>query len=145
MIPESASRFHGLEEFWDFLVGDEIGSGCYRTVYNLNHDYDHVLKVEKDVRCFTNIREWETWNNAPPAVAKWLAPCYRISDNGRFLLQKRTKPIKFEELPAKCPAFLGDRKTGNFGWYENRVVCHDYGITYPTFPMRMVKGRWYRE
>ena len=45
------------------------------------------------------------------------------------MLQKKTEPLRAEEIPGRVPKFLADLKPSNFGWLNDRVVCHDYGLT----------------
>lgn len=135
-----------LRDFWNLIVGDRIGSGCYRDVYECLLDPSLVVKVEKDVSCFHNVREWANWQELceAPAWRKWVAPCEAISPQGKYLLQSRTKPVTLSALPEKVPAFFTDKKVGNWGRLpDGRVVCHDYALLLPSFPLRMVKAKFW--
>lgn len=137
-----------FRDFWRLMTDEpELGSGQYRIVYGLRHLPDLVVKVEKEEGCFHNIREWDTWQTVQyqKTRAQWLAPCVAISPCGLFLLQKRTTPVTLKELPEKVPAFLTDRKVGNFGRIDRRIVCHDYAFTIVDLSVRMVKAKWWRE
>lgn len=131
---------------WKLLVKEKLGEGQYRSVYALEHMPDHVLKVEKHEGCFANVKEWDVWTDCreAPNWVEWLAPCLAISGKGRFLIQERTKPVVMEQLPKKIPAFLTDRKVGNWGRLKNgRIVCHDYGMVISNLSLRMSNANWW--
>ena len=123
------------EEFLAFMLGERLGTGQYRVVYQANWDPDLVVKIEHyaSERVFSNVCEWTIWNElkAFGKPRKWLAPCHFISQDGNFLVQRKVEPLtKPEQMPKKIPAFLQDCHLGNFGLYEGRVVCHDYAFTH---------------
>lgn len=132
-------------DLFDLVRGEKLGEGTGRVVYVFAPDPTLVIKFETGGRSFQNILEWDTWNCYAlcNAVAKWLAPCVRISENGSILLQKRTRPIRKEELPAKVPTWAMDLKQGNWGLYEGRPVMHDYGLIRSQLPNRLVKADWW--
>jgi hypothetical protein len=117
---------------FNMLCGRRLGSGINRDVFVCALDPTLVVKVEPDVehRSFANVLEhgnWEAFCDTKE-VAKWLAPCVRMSPCGLILLQKRVTPLRRSELPERVPNFLTDLKLENFGLYEGRVVCCDYSI-----------------
>lgn len=113
------------DTFW-MLCEEQIGQGIGRTVYSSRILKDCVVKVESNSGSFQNIIEWETWNRVKETpFAKWFAPCEWISPNGIVLVMKRTTPIA--KYPEKMPVFLTDFKKTNYGLYNKKVVCHDYG------------------
>lgn len=136
---------YDFNELWDELVGDCIGEGAYRKVYELRHSKDKIIKVEQNVGAFHNVREWTLWHEARwiPGVSEWLAPCVSISKNGNYLIQRKTTPVALEDMPATCPRFLTDRKIQNFGWYNGKIVAHDYALMNIEFGKRQVKGQWW--
>lgn len=112
------------------LCGELLGSGISRQVYSCPMNEDVVIKLELTAEYHQNVIEWETWHAARQhvkAVVRYLAPCHHISDCGRWLVQARTSPIPAGRYPAKMPKFLTDFKRANYGRFEGRVVCHDYG------------------
>ena len=122
--------------YHDLLCGDLIGEGCSRIVYECGYAKSCVVKISKNIDRLSsdNILEWEIWqmvkfmNND---VSKWLAPCMKISDNGRILIQKKTKPLtdkQWNDLK-ELPRFLTDVKRSNFGMYNGRICTHDYAFT----------------
>ena len=116
------------EDFFRTFAGDRIGNGVYRCVYEYLPDASLVLKVETDPHSFANIIENRTWNNVKDhKIAKFFAPCIFISPRGQFLIQKRTRALDGRNMPKKIPALIDDTHTDNWGIFENRVVCHDYG------------------
>lgn len=122
------------------LVGECIGSGASRHTYALPHDDTLVLKVEHSGCTFHNQMEyliWEEMRNWP--IKDWFAPCVNIDGYGNVLIQKRTEPFdSHSDFKAALqrtrggviPAVFDDVHWGNFGMYDGRVVCHDYGYTH---------------
>lgn len=152
MANDRFSRFEiGIGHLSDALcafVGDYIGSGCYRHVFEYAPDPKNwVVKLEGGDRSFANVIEWELWREVDGSPAsKFFAPCGLISPGGGLLLQRRTKPLDLSKLPEKVPYFFGDLKPGNYGMIGRRIVCHDYGNHMiadgiPANP-RMVKAKW---
>lgn len=120
------------------LLGEKIGSGTYRAVYQHNWDKDYVIKIEpKSTEC--NMTEYMLWDeirglkNELTWVKDWFAPVLWMSPNGKILCMQKTSEFpknKKLERPLEIPAFLTDIKWNNFGWIGNRFVCHDYGFLY---------------
>ena len=122
--------------YHDLLCGDLLSEGCSRIVYECGYDESCVVKISKDIDRLSsdNVLEWEIWqmvkymNNDVP---KWFAPCIKISDNGRILIQKKTKPLtdkQWNDLK-ELPRFLTDVKRSNFGMYKGHICTHDYAFT----------------
>jgi len=127
------------------LCGPKLGEGLHRTVFLCAFDPTLVIKVENtDWPEHKNIAEFNNWqeNCDAPTFGKWLAPCVRISPEGRVLIQKRTEPIHHRDLPAMLPAFLTDIKQENFGWYDGRIVAHDYPRLNGPLSKRLRKADW---
>lgn len=141
-VPYSVYR-----EVYRILIGDKIGSGSRREVYEYAPDPTRfVVKVECDEQSFQNIKEWETWQSVKDTkYARWFAPCHTIGPNGIVLIQRRSFPA--ERYPARMPAFLCDFKTQNYGLIDGKFVCHDYGIMtcLANFGLtkRMVSAKWW--
>lgn len=119
------------------FVGDLIGEGASRSVYELLGNDSHVLKVERTGLTFHNQTEWLIWDEAKDwVIADWFAPCVSIESWGTALVQKRTKPFEtlneFRDALQKTrggllPKIFSDTHYENFGMLNDRVVCHDYG------------------
>lgn len=131
------------------LIGEEIGSGVYRTTYVYNLDHSYVIKAEPlNTQC--NVVEYLLWQEIKELsgslewVKDWFAPVKWISPNGRLLVMKRTKQIKSRKKPDKVPKFLWDVKEDNFGWIDGKYVCHDYGQFYNfiNYPKGMKSIEW---
>lgn len=121
-----------LDEFEDLFCGPRQNGGSARRVHIFKPDPTLVIKIEdREYASFQNILEWSVWyeNQWNPEVTRWLAPCVRISRNGRVLLQKRTSPIRLPELPAQVPVWASDLQHGNWGILDGQPVMHDYGFT----------------
>lgn len=117
-------------DFNNLFVGDRIGAGYSRTVYEHALDPNLVIKIETaDTRDFANPSEWNLWRQSAdyPEVRRWLAPCLHISPNGTVLIQARTTPVK--RMPKELPDFFTDVKLANLGLYKGRIVVHDYALT----------------
>lgn len=140
------SAFH-FEETFNLMCGDLLGEGIHRKVFEFRFDNTLVIKIEQDHSTFANIREWQTWTDCQywAKVADWLAPCVDISPSGTIMLQKRVTPLrKSDTLPEKLPAWMTDIKPQNFGWYQNRLVCHDYPqlLTNMSTKLKPVTWEW---
>lgn len=116
-----------------------LGSGISRQVYTCTLDPQKwVVKVEMEAHgYFQNVREYAVWESVRwnKNIARWFAPIHNISDNGRFMVQERTRPVRVEELRKrlpKVPTFFSDLKSDNWGWLGKRIVCHDYGTALTT-------------
>lgn len=144
------SRDRVYEDAFNLLCGRKLGAGIHRDVFECALDPTLVVKVEINddrVRNFANVKEyenWTVWRDVEP-IARWLAPCDRLSFDGRILLQKRVEPIKKSEAPTALPTFLTDVKYENYGWYDGRIVCIDYAflVTDASAKKRSVKELWW--
>lgn len=119
-----------LNEFFKMFTGEELGGGMSRKVYQHPFDSSLVIKMEDSTHHFQNVIEWEIWQQFGhvKSVGKWLAPCVAISESGTFLIQKKALDLRPGEHPKRLPTWIGDHKLANFGMYEGRVVCRDYGL-----------------
>lgn len=133
------------------FIGELIGKGASREVYNFCYDVTKIIKVELAGTSFNNVEEWEIWrsllDNGQEDLQKWFAPCRAISPCGVYLIQARTTPISKEQLPAKVPSFLTDLKIENWGMFEGRPVCHDYAnnLIRANVTARMRKAEWWSQ
>lgn len=119
------------------FVGDKIGSGASRDVYEIAHDPSIVMKVERSARTFHNQTEFLIWQEMKDwPIADWFAPCIDIDSYGNVLLQRRTEGFESErEFRAAItrtrggyiPKVFDDIHFANFGILDGRVTCHDYG------------------
>jgi len=137
------------KELWGLVAyPDRIGRGTAREVFANRLDPDTVWKVEDTGRSFQNVNEWEYWKHVELSeMSLWLAPCVAVSATGSILLQKRTYPVPIGDLPKKVPAVFTDLKTSNWGMYDGRVVCHDYGklLLDANADMKLRKADWWEE
>lgn len=130
-----------LEEFATFMIGDLLGRGSARTVFDHPYDQTKVIKVENTINTFQNMMEWQIWQDFKfcDEVSRWLAPCHYISHSGTFLIMDKARDLLPEEVPKRLPQFLTDHKPENFGILEDRVVCRDYGLVIFTLETKMRK------
>lgn len=113
------------------VLGAHLGDGQFRSVFEWLPRRGVVAKLENGAASFHNVTEHAVWSEVKGSpLAKWFAPVVEISACGIILLQARTKPLKESErklFPKRVPAIFHDIKPTNWGWYQGRVVCHDYG------------------
>ncbi len=132
---------HTDRELANAIMGDMLGEGAFRRVYAHAMDPELVVKVEAGARCFQNIIEWSVWQEATDNLRRWLAPCVAISPQGSVLFQRRCEPLRVSELPGRVPSILTDLKISNWGLFQGRPVCLDYGFI-PLQTWRLVKESW---
>lgn len=115
------------KEFFEFVCGDLLGCGIHRVVFEYKPDPTCVIKYQYQPG-FENMKEWELWDGLQlTPISDWLAPCVSISENGIWMVQKRTKPLPDNyKYPDRVPRFMTDLKRANFGIYKGRLVSHDY-------------------
>ena len=133
-------------DLFRLVVGERIGGGISREVYEFRPNNDLIIKFDTNSRSFQNVSEWETWGWVRGTrMARWFAPCVQISPCGTVLLQRRCEPLQKKQIPRKLPAFLCDFKPENFGLLEGKVVCLDYGTAWScirSVPKQLVKVDW---
>lgn len=131
------------------LIGEEIGRGAFRIVFECPFDDSIVIKSAFDERGVqSNIIENKIWREIEYAehLAKWFAPVVAISGNGRFLVMKKARmSTDRKEFPAKVPHFFTDTKYQNYGFIGDQLVCIDYGSTIISQGMtkRQTKADWW--
>ncbi|EJG0960995.1 hypothetical protein C4G95_RS18335 [Vibrio parahaemolyticus] len=120
-------------ELEKFLIGMKLGEGRDREVFELDTDSTAVIKVAKGFNGIAaNINEWQMWNACYNGqfyadLKRWLAPCITISECGKYLAMRRTTTVSAKQAPTVVPAIFYDTILANIGWYEDRIVFHDYG------------------
>ena len=131
----------------ELAVGKPMGEGISRKVYEWLPDPTLVAKVECRRQSFANIEEYHVWQAVEETkAAEWFAPVVQLAGHGSILLQRRTKPVTMDQLPARIPSFFTDLKVGNFGMLDGRIVCHDYGVNLlreKSMTIRLVKADWW--
>ena len=114
-------------DLFRLLCGELIGEGQFRKVFACNIMPDCVVKIDTRSN-WSNVGEMEMWDELRGSpLARWLAPVEWLSAGGIWLIQKRTQPIKAEQLPRRIPDIFADLKPENWGLLKGRPVCHDYG------------------
>lgn len=121
------------DDAFTLFCGNRLGGGMTRVVYEFGYGKsDFVIKCEAG-QGHQNSMEfavWKTVSDEHKSLMRWFAPCTHISDFGRWLIQRRTRPVTIDELRKelpKVPAFFSDMKVGNWGRLGKQIVCHDYG------------------
>lgn len=131
-------------EFLSLCLGECLGEGVSRKVYNFTLNDIYVVKVEIDTafNVKQNLLEWDFWqqNVDNKSVTDWLAPVVAVSACGTFLVQRKVTPIPHDyQLPTHLPTFLNDIKVQNFGLLDGKFVCVDYGM-YTVIPNTKMKS-----
>lgn len=112
---------------FSFILGEKLGEGETRAVYEYAFDPNWVVKIAKR-HPNDNILEFDIWHLIKGTTeSKWFAECKWLSPSGHLMLQRKTKPIKY--LPDLLPNVFTDIKLNNFGKIGNQVVCHDYAFS----------------
>lgn len=115
-------------------LGDYLGEGFRRIVYAHKDDPELVIKFLKNIEDDHNRIEFENWQILKDTEkGRWLTPCVSLSEDGRFLIQKRVKVT--DEAPENVPDWIqilgdwsfGGNKSKHWGIYEGRIVLIDYG------------------
>lgn len=133
------------KDLFSLIIGDKIGSGIGRTVYENRINSDTVIKIEEE--SYQNIKEWEFWQDVQYSdISKWFAPCLSISPCGIFLVQTKCEPLPKKMYPRKLPKFMADIKYENFGYLNGKIVCFDYGTIYTKLiantSKKMIDVKW---
>jgi hypothetical protein len=131
------------------MVGERIGNGTYRSVYNYNLDDKYVIKLEKE-NTDCNIIEYTLWQEIQCLkgnlawVKDWFAPVLWCSPNGKVLVMEKTKWVDGKTPPQEVPDFFTDIKENNFGWIGSKFVCHDYGFLFRfvKYTKKFRKANW---
>jgi hypothetical protein len=121
-------------DIYGLIVGEKIGSGLFRDVYEYVDRKDLVVKIAKDTRGnICNSIEFQVWSevmyfkNELEEIKNWFAPVESISTNCCVLIMKRTQEKPNKKRPDLLPKLLVDTHYDNFGWIGDKFVCHDYG------------------
>lgn len=115
-------------EAFNLLCDKQVATGSARTVYNSELNQDWIIKIEDRAGSFQNVIEWQTWNRVNNTKwSRWFAPCYYISPCGAILIMARTTEPQLKDYPTMMPVYLSDLKYSNYGMFEGKLVCHDYG------------------
>lgn len=116
-----------IMDTYRFFLGEKLGEGCSRAVYDYVFDKNWVVKIALTFP-YDNVLEHDIWHIVKDTDdSKWFAESKWISPSGHLLLQRKTKPCI--ELPDKLPDFFTDIKPSNFGYVGKQLVCHDYAYS----------------
>lgn len=118
------------EDLFSLFVGKKVGIDVARDYYLCAFDSRYIIKVERLMGSFQNIKEWQCWQAIQNSRYRNLfAPCKSISPNGFVLVQERTSPmLPGIEIPYDFSMF-DEIDYDNFGVIDGRVVAHNYALT----------------
>lgn len=132
------------------IIGKPLGEGLSRNVfeYNLNPE-KYVIKLET-TNYRSNASEIILWNEIQGLkgplswVKDWFAPILWHSPNSLVLVMERTYQDPNRKKPDRIPSFFQDVAERNFGWLNNKFVCHDYGSIYGfiKYSNKFKKANW---
>lgn len=125
---EITQNLFSLTDLMRLCLGDKIGEGQYRVVFDFDLIPDTVIKWDKNGVPSCNWNEYNVYNAMKDTkFKKWFAPIVGISPGGEFLLMKKARPITdSDKLPKRLPNFFTDIKRQNFGYIGDQLVCVDY-------------------
>lgn len=116
-----------IMDTFSFILGEKLGEGQTRSVYDYALDPNWVVKIAKR-HPNDNVLEFDIWHLIKDTQeSKWFAECKFLSPSGHLMLQRKTKPII--KLPVLLPNVFTDIHLRNFGKIGNQVVCHDYAYS----------------
>jgi hypothetical protein len=125
------------------LVGQRIGGGGAREVFEVKNDSAAVIKVAAQYP-LTNFIEWLIWNWV--RETHWrsaFGECHTISPSGRYLIMERLDDVpesRKAETPT-LPSFVGDVWANNFGVNATGVIkARDYASANMTKLVRNDSG-----
>lgn len=136
-------------ELANFFLGDYIGCGISRYVFNFAHNSKYVVKVDaSDLNA--NVLENDIWDRVKndPKLNSWFAPVVSLSRCGRIMLQQKCKTGVSDNLyPKFVPEFFQDKKYENWGMYRGKIVCFDYPSVKMFNPTRfkLVKSNFWHD
>lgn len=115
-------------DFFNMFCGDMLGYGCSRWVFKYQLEDNLVIKIDMSDHN-ANVIEYDVWQSVRDTeFAKWFAPCIRLSQCGRVLIQNRGYKKDHKYYPEKIPAFFTDIKIDNFRFVGKQLVCIDYAL-----------------
>ena len=126
------------------LLGNIVGVGSNRVVYENLNDSNSVIKVQrpktlKKNNTLSNVIEWNIWNRYKNTeLEKIFCPCIDISDDGVYLLQTRVEILEpgkhlkrsrkiWNKLPQDIKNLPDSRWYKNWGRLLGNYVIVDYG------------------
>ena len=118
-------------EMCDMFLGDLLGYGISRYVFDFKMDKRWVVKVDCSDRN-ANVIENNIFVEAmqyDKRLLRWFAPCGQMSRCGRVMLQRKCTMPKQSQYPKNIPDFFVDTKYQNWGLLNGKVVCFDYAGT----------------
>jgi hypothetical protein len=128
---------------------NRIGNGIYRDVYRtiMKHLVIKIANCQKGQ--MENIMEMKLWEEVKDMpIKKWFAPCVKVSESGKYLLQEKIEHGRQQDYPEEVPHFFIDMKYTNYGWIGKQFVCCDYSdfiITNGFNSKKMKKAEWWEE
>ncbi len=112
------------------LLGEKIGEGRKREVYNHKEDDNLVIKRAKEKKGFTgcqqNELEYRFYNDFPD---KPFAPTYWITEDKKYLIQKKGKPAK--KIPDHDLVGLDFHRLWNWVEIDGKTLLCDFAHYLP--------------
>ena len=134
-------------EFAGMLLGDLLGSGASRYVFQHAGHKNRVIKIDMS-NWNANVIEYDVWQSVQHVqrINKWFAKCYQMSRCGRILIMEKLDMERgISAYPKIVPAFFTDIKWANFGFRGKQLVCCDYAsnlLIEHGLKVKMVNAKW---
>lgn len=140
-IPKKQFGLHIATDMMDLMIGDLLGRGSYRDVYELIIDKRYVLKIANhDSGMHHNVLEFQFWSNLDEELRQHFAPIHWISAGGNILIQSRVDPVPTQTPLELMLPDVWDIKRENLGMLNGKPVIIDLGLTqFKDFKMKKVQ------
>jgi hypothetical protein len=141
-----ADRVVGLE-FANMLLGELLGSGASRYVFQHATHKNRVVKIDMS-DWNANVTEYQVWQRIQyvKRINKWFAQCPQMSRCGRILIMEKVDMNRgISAYPKMVPSFFTDIKWANFGFIGKQLVCCDYAsnlLMEEGMKVKLVKAEW---
>lgn len=122
-IPKNRSEDREYKD----LLSDEIGSGKFRTAYNILGCEDYINRDSRSLEVIE--QEASNYEKAKKAGSDYrLGRIGSISKIGKYLVMERLEDLSQGKLEVQFPAKISDTKPSAFGQNSNGVRMRDYHL-----------------
>jgi len=129
-----AADFDFAMEVIDYMLGDYIGEGQDRIVFEANIFENCVAKVEYTRPTVYNQKEYLVWRAYQgTTIEQWFAPCVDLTFGGSILVQKKIELVTDDNrhlIPDVIPSIFEDVKFSNCGFYNGHFCFCDYSSVF---------------
>lgn len=128
--PKKSVSLHVAMDLLDLVIGERIGYGAYREVFEYALNPEWVIKIARsDEGIHHNILEFKFYQNLDEQERKHFATIEWMSPGGNAIIQQRVDPIPLQvDLELELPD-VWDIKRENMGYVKGVPVIVDLGLT----------------